>query len=197
MVDRIAPQCPMCNTTVPTIPNDPNAAVERHILSGTCTGMPGGEERKRAELKRKKEAGEVCWRKGCSKTLVVPMKCDQCSHLFCPTHRHSTSHNCTPTNTPSTSRNGTPQPPISKPAGKSAMSRLLASVPSSSSSSSKPSSSQPSNNPPAQVPPVSIPSGAQPVKAAQTDARSAAATAALKRAGQDVKVPFVKTKTEK
>ena len=187
----------MCNSTVPTIPNDPNAAVERHILSGTCAGMPGGEERKRAELKRKKEAGEVCWRKGCNKTLVVPMKCDQCSHLFCPTHRHTTSHTCSPNPTPFTSRNGTPKPLISKPAGKSAMSRLLASATASTSSSSNPPSSQPSSAPLAQAPPASIPNSAQPVKAAQADPRSAAATAALKRAGQDVKVPFVKTKTEK
>ena len=45
MVDRIAPQCPLCNEIVPTTASrDPNEAVERHLLSETCTGLPGGEE---------------------------------------------------------------------------------------------------------------------------------------------------------
>ncbi|ORX33413.1 hypothetical protein BD324DRAFT_639702 [Kockovaella imperatae] len=188
MIDRVAPQCPLCNSTVPTVPNDPNLAVERHILSGTCTGIPGGEQRLKDEMRRKKERGEVCWRKGCSKHLVVPMRCEQCSHLFCPTHRHASSHTCTPSASPSSSRGGTPQP--SKPAGKSALSRLLSTTPSSSNPSSQPSSST-SKPPPA--------SPVQPVQASTSplDAKAAAATAALKRAGQDVKVPFVKSKTEK
>lgn len=75
-LDSVAPQCPLCNTTVPTVPNDPNLAVERHILSGTCTGIPGGEARLKEEIKRKKERGEMCWRKGCNKVIVVPMNCE-------------------------------------------------------------------------------------------------------------------------
>ena len=80
MIDRIAPQCPLCNTTVPTVPNDPNLAVERHILSGTCTGIPGGEARLKEEIRRKKDRGEMCWRKGCSKVIVVPMRCEVSKH---------------------------------------------------------------------------------------------------------------------
>ena len=77
MIDRIAPTCPLCNTVVPTASSrDPNESVEKHILDGICVGLPGGEERKREEVRRKKERGEVCWRKGCVKGLIVPMKCE-------------------------------------------------------------------------------------------------------------------------
>ena len=77
MIDRIAPQCPMCHDIVPTIQSgEPNEAVERHILSGTCVAMEGGEARKKAELKSRKERGEVCYKRGCVKPLVVQMRCD-------------------------------------------------------------------------------------------------------------------------
>lgn len=67
----------MCNEIVPYPKSmDPNEAVERHILSGTCVGLQGGEERKKAEAKRKRDAGEVCWKKSCGKVLVVKMKCE-------------------------------------------------------------------------------------------------------------------------
>lgn len=75
MVDRLAPTCPMCNQVVPTHAAGPDQAVERHILGGTCVAMDGGEERRKAELKRKKERGEVCYRRGCTKVLIVPMAC--------------------------------------------------------------------------------------------------------------------------
>lgn len=82
MVDRIAPQCPLCNEVVPTASSrDPNESVERHILDGICVGLPGGEERKKAEVRAKKERGEVCWRKGCVKGLIVQMKCEVCLGL--------------------------------------------------------------------------------------------------------------------
>lgn len=184
MVDRIAPQCPMCEEIVSYPPGgrlDPNEAVEQHILSGTCTGVEGGEARKKALLRQRKDRGEVCYRKGCSKTLIVQMKCEACAHAFCPPHRHATAHSCAPT--PEPSRSGTP-------AAKAAMSRFL-----------QPSKTTP--NPPSQPRPVK----AQPAASlpnVQVEARAAAATAALKRAGQnvktagqDVKVPFVKTKDEK
>ncbi|WWD16068.1 hypothetical protein CI109_100493 [Kwoniella shandongensis] len=207
MVDRIAPVCPMCAEIVPYPKSstlDPNEAVERHILSGTCTGFVGGEERKKAEAKRRRDNGEVCWRKTCGKVLVVKMKCEQCQHMFCPSHRTPNSHSCTPNSTPSTSRTTTPQPPISRPAGKAAFSRLAQSV--SASSSSKPSSSTTSvpikANPLPPPQPSSSSNGPTPITASsgpseKLDARAAAAAAALKRAGHDVKVPFVKTKTEK
>jgi len=76
MVDRIAPTCPMCNEVVPTTNGGPNEAVERHILAGVCPSFEGGEQRRKAELRRKKERGEVCFRKGCVKALIVPMKCE-------------------------------------------------------------------------------------------------------------------------
>lgn len=83
MVDRIAPTCPMCSEIVPYPKSmDPNEAVERHILSGTCVGLQGGEERKKAEAKRRRDTGEFCWKKSCGKVLVVKMKCEV-SYKFC------------------------------------------------------------------------------------------------------------------
>ncbi|KIY34317.1 hypothetical protein I305_03097 [Cryptococcus gattii E566] len=205
MVDRIAPTCPMCNEIVPYPKSmDPNEAVERHIMSGTCVGLQGGEERKKAEAKRRRDAGEVCWKKSCGKVLIVKMKCESCQHVFCPTHRHPTSHTCsnqTPSPSSSSSRLGNPQAsPTSRPAGKAALCRLL----------------PPSMQPPASagvstsMAPVKVNSvssslsGSKPLAASSEgnapsnlDAKAAAAGAALKRAGQDVKVPFVKSSAEK
>ncbi|WVQ98886.1 hypothetical protein IAU59_006017 [Kwoniella sp. CBS 9459] len=230
MVDRIAPKCPMCDEIVPYPKSmDPNEAVEKHILSGTCTGFEGGEERKKAEIKRKRDNGEICWKKTCGKVLVVKMKCEQCQHLFCPTHRHYSSHTCTASTSTSTSasasasssRMGTPQPPVTKPAGKAALSRL---VPPSMQppKSTKSQQTQPPVKAPVPVPvtaaaaasgsntstsanvkksqssrPTSTSSTGAESRPKPLDARAAAAAAALKRAGQDVKVPFVKSKTEK
>lgn len=214
----------MCNEIVPYPKSmDPNEAVERHIMSGTCVGLQGGEERKKAEAKRRRDAGEVCWKKSCGKVLIVKMKCEvsyklcftdvyhhantstqSCQHVFCPTHRHPTSHTCsnqTPSPSSSSSRLGNPQAsPTSRPAGKAALSRLL----------------PPSMQPPASagvstsMAPVKVNSvssslsGSKPLAASSEgnapsnlDAKAAAAGAALKRAGQDVKVPFVKSSAEK
>lgn len=83
MIDRIAPTCPMCNEIVPYPKSmDPNEAVERHIMSGTCVGLQGGEERKKAEAKRRRDIGEVCWKKSCGKVLIVKMKCEVSYKLF-------------------------------------------------------------------------------------------------------------------
>lgn len=187
MVDRIAPQCPMCDEVVNYAPGsmDPNVAVERHIMSGTCTGVEGGEARKKAVLRQRKEKGEVCYRRGCSKVLVVQMKCDACARSFCPPHRHAPAHSCT--GTPVGSRSGTPAGGQGRAAAsKSAMSRLMSGTSSSSSSTPKP----------AAKPVAAAKEPTQPPMA-QVEARAAAAAAAMKRAGQDVKVPFVKTKDEK
>jgi len=197
MVDRIAPQCPMCDQVVSYPPGgrmDPNEAVEAHILSGTCTGMEGGEARKKAELRMKKETGKICYRRGCSKVIVVPMKCTECSRVFCPTHRHKSDHSCTPT--PAASGANTPsgrQGAASAAGGKAAMSRFL-----SSNSSSAPASSSSSSR--TATKPRPSPVAAVQAATPQLEARAAAAAAAMKRAGQDVKdvkVPFVKSKTEK
>ncbi|ODN98521.1 hypothetical protein L198_03767 [Cryptococcus wingfieldii CBS 7118] len=208
MVDRIAPTCPMCSEIVPFPKSmDPNEAVEQHILGGTCTGFQGGEERKKAEVKRRRDAGEVCWRKTCGKVLVVKMKCDTCQHMFCPTHRRPNAHSCTnQTPSPGSSSSGlvTPQlhvPNPSRPAGKSAMSRLLPpSMQPPAGASAKP--SLPAKTAPSPKPlPATVVQNSEPATTGGTgqkmDARAAAAAAALKRAGQDVKVPFVKSTTQK
>ncbi|ORY28253.1 hypothetical protein BCR39DRAFT_445844, partial [Naematelia encephala] len=192
MIDRIAPTCPMCNTVVPTPKSgEPNDAVERHIMSG-CPGMEGGEAARRAELRRKKDAGQICWRKGCNKTLVVPMKCESCRHVFCPTHRHTTSHTCTPiasgSNTP-LNLNAS-----SRPTAKSGLSRLLPPSMQPPSQSTKPVQAP---NPPSQPQPQPQPIPISTNNSTPLDAKAAAAAAALRRAGQDVKVPFIKSKTDK
>jgi len=111
--------------------------------------------------------------------------------MFCPSHRHPTSHVCNAS--PSSSRGSTPQPPSqpARPGGRAAMSRLLPPSMQSSSSKSTPITTSRPTPPPAAVP--------QPVSAAMSplDARAAAASAALKRAGHDAKAPFIKSKTDK
>lgn len=191
MVDRIAPQCPMCNEVVPYPPGgrlDPNEAVERHIASG-CDSMEGGAARKKAVLRQKKAQGKVCWKRGCSKSLIVEMRCEGCRHNFCPSHRHQKEHDCKPDPVPAT-----------RPGAKTAGSRLLGlgksvqsslpSVPTAAKSST--------STKPAVKPPSASPAGTTQASAGeQLDARAAAAAAAMKRAGGNVKVPFVKTKAEK
>ncbi|EKC98486.1 hypothetical protein A1Q2_07223 [Trichosporon asahii var. asahii CBS 8904] len=180
----------MCNEVVPYPPGgrlDPNEAVERHIAAG-CESMEGGAARKKAVLRQKKAQGKVCWRRGCSKSLIVEMRCENCRHNFCPSHRHQKEHDCKPDPVPAT-----------RPGAKTAGSRLLGlggkmpsvSVPSVSARSSV--ASKPT--PPKQ--PAAIPAGTQASAGEQLDARAAAAAAAMKRAGGNVKVPFVKTKAEK
>lgn len=191
MVDRIAPQCPMCNEVVPYPPGgrlDPNEAVERHIAAG-CESMEGGAARKKAVLRQKKAQGKVCWKRGCSKSLIVEMRCESCRHNFCPSHRHQKEHDCKPDPIAAT-----------RPGSKTAGSRLLGfggklpsvSVPTVSAKSST-SASASKSKPPTRTPTVPATQAA----AEQLDARAAAAAAAMKRAGGNVKVPFVKTKTEK
>ncbi|CAD6569238.1 MAG: hypothetical protein TREMPRED_005131 [Tremellales sp. Tagirdzhanova-0007] len=178
-------------------------------MSGSCVGLEGGLARRKEELRKRKESGLVCWRNGCVKMIIVPMRCETCGHVFCPTHRHSASHSCNAT--PSSSRGSTPQPSAqpSRPAGRAAMSRLL--PPSMQVSSSKSITATkpiittrptplPAISPrPVPASPQSVPSSSQPIPVSTSpfDARAAAASAALKRAGQDVKVPFVKSKTDK
>ncbi|WWC89866.1 uncharacterized protein L201_004794 [Kwoniella dendrophila CBS 6074] len=202
MVDRIAPKCPMCNEIVKytnSSNQDPNEAVEKHILSGTCLGFEGGQQRKLQEQKRKKLNGEICYKKNCNKQLIVKMKCDQCNHFFCPTHRHSSSHTCSPNNTPSSSSINLSQP--QRPAGKAAFSRLIPqSMTPPTSSTSSTTTYKPVTNPSVKAVPSPSNNAPTPITASTNkplDAKAAAAAAALKRAGQDVKVPFVKTKVEK
>lgn len=199
MVDRIAPQCPMCREVVAYPPGgreDPNAAVERHIASG-CAAMEGGAARRKAALRQKKAQGKVCWRRGCTKALIVDMRCDACAHNFCPSHRHQKEHECKAGAGAGGTRSG----------AKTANSRLLglglgARLPSVSSGSGAGSAAKPpaaAAKTPAKHP-APVPAGTRAAAAsagAELDARAAAAAAAMKRAGTSVKVPFVKTKAEK
>jgi predicted nucleic acid binding AN1-type Zn finger protein len=149
--------------------------------------MEGGEARKKALLRAKKENGKICYRRNCNKAIVVPMKCDECARVFCPSHRHKSDHSCTPT--PMGSGANTPvRGPVGAAGAKAAMSRLLSNN-NSNSSSSKPT--------PVAAKPRPNPVAAVQAAGPQIEARAAAAAAAMKRAGQDAKVPFVKTKTEK
>ncbi|KAL7420611.1 hypothetical protein Q5752_004562 [Cryptotrichosporon argae] len=195
MVDRIAPQCPLCqsvvNMTTPAGRIDPNEAVERHILGGTCAGLPDAEEKRKAELRARKQRGEVCWKKGCPKVLVVQIRCPNCTHSFCPSHRHAESHSCT--STPSSSRAATPQVNAAPAnAARAALSRLVPPALQKASTSASSSSAKPAPAPFRPQVPATTASSSQPL-----DARAAAAAAALRRAGQDVKVPFLKSKADK
>ncbi|KAJ9115281.1 hypothetical protein QFC20_001148 [Naganishia adeliensis] len=74
-LNRIAPICPMCNIPQSTNPGeDPNIVMNRHIQH-ECQGARTRRDEIR-ELKARKEKGEVCWKKNCTKVLVVNMKCD-------------------------------------------------------------------------------------------------------------------------
>jgi hypothetical protein len=65
----------MCNIPQSTDPGeDPNIVMNRHIQH-ECQGARTRRDEIR-ELKVRKEKGEVCWRKNCTKVLVVKMKCD-------------------------------------------------------------------------------------------------------------------------
>lgn len=126
-------------------------------------------------------------------SLSVPeLTSKACKHLFCPPHRHASSHTCSPSDTPSgslpTSRTNTPQPASQS---KSAMSRLI--------TTKQPVASSSTTAPHASVTPKPTPAPASPAVpiSAQLDARAAAAAAAMRRAGQDAKAPFVKSKTDK
>jgi hypothetical protein len=75
VLNRIAPICPICNVPQSTNPGeDPNIVMNRHIQH-ECQGAKTRRDEMR-ELKVRKEKGEVCWKKNCSKVLVVKIKCD-------------------------------------------------------------------------------------------------------------------------
>ncbi len=76
-LDRTTPLCPFCSlpVSIPLRPDgtqeDPNGPMERHIANA-CKGVDGKKE----EMKRRRENGEICWRRGCGKGLVVKIRCD-------------------------------------------------------------------------------------------------------------------------
>lgn len=73
-LNRTAPLCPLCNTPISSLPGeDPNIPMERHINSPSeCTG----KEEQKEIIRRKKERGEVCWKKGCPKVLFAKIRCE-------------------------------------------------------------------------------------------------------------------------
>ncbi|KAJ3574719.1 hypothetical protein NP233_g1577 [Leucocoprinus birnbaumii] len=104
--DRVAPNCPLCNTPVAIPPGqNPNVRMDAH-LTRECSVMTGAE---------KKKSSPVCAKANCKKVLFSPIKCTQCQEQFCPSHRFPADHSC------ATSAATTPGTRFSKTAG----SRLL------------------------------------------------------------------------
>ncbi|KAF9441463.1 hypothetical protein P691DRAFT_683829 [Macrolepiota fuliginosa MF-IS2] len=99
--NRVAPNCPLCNTPVAIPPGqDPNVRMDAH-LNTECSVMTG---------RVKGKSSPVCAKGNCKKVLFSPIKCAQCKEQFCPSHRFPADHNCTapaPTQGVSTSKTAT------------------------------------------------------------------------------------------
>ncbi|KIJ54912.1 hypothetical protein M422DRAFT_24792 [Sphaerobolus stellatus SS14] len=83
--DRIAPNCPLCDTPV-AIPQgqDPNLRMEHHI-DHECKVTTG---------RKKTGTMPVCARGKCGKKLIAPIKCNGCNKQFCAAHRYQSTHAC-------------------------------------------------------------------------------------------------------
>ncbi|TFK40820.1 hypothetical protein BDQ12DRAFT_680095 [Crucibulum laeve] len=97
--NRVAPNCPLCNTPVAIPPGqDPNTRMESHFTN-ECSVMTG---------KTKTKSSPVCAKGNCKKVLFSPIRCDKCRSQFCPSHRFPSDHNCVaasrPAPSPSNSR---------------------------------------------------------------------------------------------
>lgn len=87
--NRVAPNCPMCNTPVAVrLGQDPNIRMEEHFEK-ECSAMTG--------RKGKTKTMPVCAKSNCKKVLFSPIRCNSCSDHFCPAHRFPRDHNCSPT----------------------------------------------------------------------------------------------------
>jgi hypothetical protein len=65
--DRVAPNCPMCNTPVAIPPGmDPNVRLEAHF-ERECVVMTGREAKKKSP---------TCGNRKCGKVLYAPIRCD-------------------------------------------------------------------------------------------------------------------------
>ncbi|KXN88274.1 AN1-type zinc finger protein 2A [Leucoagaricus sp. SymC.cos] len=83
--DRVAPNCPLCNTPVAIPPGqDPNLRMDAH-LTNECSVMTG---------RAKAKSLPVCAKGGCKKVLFSPIKCTHCREQFCPSHRFPADHSC-------------------------------------------------------------------------------------------------------
>lgn len=100
-VDYRVPLCPICDNPPEgwKRDQDPNIAMDRH-LSGQCPMLDkngyvksGASISSSAPVKRVKKANECSFVK-CSKIMVVPIQCPQCTASFCPSHRAPNQHSC-------------------------------------------------------------------------------------------------------
>ncbi|KAJ9476962.1 CDC48-associated ubiquitin-like/zinc finger protein 1 [Pseudozyma hubeiensis] len=100
-VDYRVPLCPICDNPPEgwKRDQDPNIAMDRH-LSGQCPMLDSNGYLKSdaalpksTQMKRVKKTNECSFVK-CSKIMVVPIKCPQCSASFCPSHRAPNQHSC-------------------------------------------------------------------------------------------------------
>ncbi|KAF9013247.1 hypothetical protein BDQ17DRAFT_1296767 [Cyathus striatus] len=93
--DRVAPNCPLCNTPVAVRPNqDPNVRMEEHFTK-ECSVMTGRST--------KANASPRCARAKCGKILFSPIRCTQCRAQFCPSHRFPADHSCPSLSAPTAS----------------------------------------------------------------------------------------------
>ncbi|KAF8073717.1 hypothetical protein FPV67DRAFT_1560075 [Lyophyllum atratum] len=96
--NRVAPDCPFCNTPVAVRPGqDPNDRMEDHITK-ECSVMTGKSGKTRTM--------PVCARGNCKKVLFSPIRCDKCRSQFCPAHRFPADHNCAAPTTSSHAKPG-------------------------------------------------------------------------------------------
>ncbi|KZS93625.1 hypothetical protein SISNIDRAFT_474213 [Sistotremastrum niveocremeum HHB9708] len=85
--DRVAPQCPLCNTPIAIPPGeDPNIKMSHH-LETSCSSTTGRSSRTTSSTPR-------CQNVKCKKVLFAPIRCDSCRHQFCAEHRFPNGHNC-------------------------------------------------------------------------------------------------------
>ena len=100
-LDYRVPLCPICDNPPEgwKRDQDPNIAMDRH-LSGQCPMLDSNGYLKSGApapasnpMKRAKKTNECSFVK-CSKIMVVPIQCPQCSASFCPSHRAPNQHSC-------------------------------------------------------------------------------------------------------
>ncbi|EAU86069.1 hypothetical protein CC1G_07148 [Coprinopsis cinerea okayama7 len=91
--NRVAPDCPLCNTPVAVPPGqDPNIRMEQHFEK-ECSVVTGRVQAKSTPL---------CAKGTCKKVLFSPIRCDKCRAQFCVSHRFPSDHNCKAASAPTT-----------------------------------------------------------------------------------------------
>ena len=151
-LDYRVPLCPICDNPPEgwKRDQDPNIAMDRH-LSGQCPMLDSNGYLKSsasapAQMKRTKKTNECSFVK-CSKIMVVPIQCPQCSASFCPSHRAPNQHSCKHTSAnPSPASSATRLSGATQSSGgiKNAFQNLKISTPDTSSHSKTTASNKPS-----------------------------------------------------